>query len=141
MTRSMPRQFAAASRPSSSRKTKRLRESRSESWKRVFLESRAREPKSWSDTEERELTLAHAKIGELMMRLELAEHLTEKRASGASGRGLNGEKGSPSAGRRHPLNLIGQVRHVARSSVYATQAPPAPAGPPGKRGQKTRWRR
>ena len=33
----------------------------------------AREP------EERELTLARAKIGELMMRLELAEHLIEKR--------------------------------------------------------------
>jgi hypothetical protein len=27
----------------------------------------------------RELTLARAKIGELMMRLELAEHLIEKR--------------------------------------------------------------
>ena len=32
-----------------------------------------------SDPEERELTLARAKIGELMMRLELAEHLIEKR--------------------------------------------------------------
>ena len=30
-------------------------------------------------SEERELTLARAKIGELMMRLELAEHLIEKR--------------------------------------------------------------
>jgi len=35
--------------------------------------------KTRSDLEERELTLARAKIGELMMRLELAEHLIEKR--------------------------------------------------------------
>jgi len=35
--------------------------------------------KTRSDPEERELTLARAKIGELMRRLELAEHLIEKR--------------------------------------------------------------
>jgi hypothetical protein len=35
--------------------------------------------KTRSDPEERELTLARAKIGELMMRLELSEHLIEKR--------------------------------------------------------------
>jgi hypothetical protein len=34
--------------------------------------------KTRSDPKERELTLARAKIGELMMRLELAEHLIEK---------------------------------------------------------------
>jgi hypothetical protein len=39
----------------------------------------ARGLKSRSDPEERELTLARAKIGELMMRLELAERLIEKR--------------------------------------------------------------
>src|SRR5499427_3474328 len=39
-----------------------------ESWQRLFLEQGTRE-----------LTLARAKIGELMMRLELAEHLIEKR--------------------------------------------------------------
>src|SRR5689334_16167168 len=50
-----------------------------ESWKRVFLENGARGLKSRSDPDERELTLARAKIGELMMRLELAEHLIEKR--------------------------------------------------------------
>ena len=50
-----------------------------ESWKRVFLESGARGLKTRSDPEERELTLARAKIGELMMRLELSEHLIEKR--------------------------------------------------------------
>jgi transposase len=50
-----------------------------ESWKRAFLETGARGLKSRGEPEERELTLARAKIGELMMRLELAEHLIEKR--------------------------------------------------------------
>jgi|SRR5438477_8728000 len=50
-----------------------------ESWKRVFLEQGARGLRSRSDPEEREITLARAKIGELMMKLELAEHLIEKR--------------------------------------------------------------
>src|SRR5216684_6272789 len=49
------------------------------SWKRVFLEQGTRGLKTRSDPEERDLTLARAKIGELMMRLELAEHLIEKR--------------------------------------------------------------
>ena len=50
-----------------------------ESWKRIFLEQGTRGLKTRSDPEERELTLARAKLGELMMRLELAEHLIEKR--------------------------------------------------------------
>jgi len=50
-----------------------------ESWKRVFLETGARGLKTRTEPEERELTFARAKIGELMMRLELAEHLIEKR--------------------------------------------------------------
>ena len=50
-----------------------------EAWTRVFLEQGTRGLKTRSNPEERELTLARAKIGELMMRLELAEHLIEKR--------------------------------------------------------------
>src|SRR5215467_5796122 len=50
-----------------------------ESWKRIFFEQGPRGLKTRSDPEERELTLARAKIGELMMRVELAEHLIEKR--------------------------------------------------------------
>jgi len=50
-----------------------------ESWKRVFLETDARGLRTRVEPEERELTLARAKIGELMMRLELAEHLIAKR--------------------------------------------------------------
>jgi len=52
---------------------------RTQGWKRIFLEQGTRGLKTRSDPEERELTLARAKFGELMMRLELAEHLIEKR--------------------------------------------------------------
>jgi hypothetical protein len=50
-----------------------------EGWKRVFLETGARGLKTRAEPEARDLTLARAKIGELMMRLELAELLIEKR--------------------------------------------------------------
>ena len=50
-----------------------------EGWKRVFLETGTRGLKTRAEPEARDLTLARAKIGELMMRLELAELLIEKR--------------------------------------------------------------
>jgi|SRR5262252_6423611 len=50
-----------------------------EAWRRVFLDHGARGLKTRVDPEERELTLARAKVGELTMRLELAEHLIEKK--------------------------------------------------------------
>ena len=50
-----------------------------EGWKRIFLEHGSRGLKTRAEPEERDLTLARAKIGELMMRLELAEDLIEKR--------------------------------------------------------------
>lgn len=53
-----------------------------ESWKRVFLETGTRGLRSRGEPEERELTLARAKIGELMMKLELAEGLIEKKGFG-----------------------------------------------------------
>lgn len=49
-----------------------------ESWKRSFLAPGAPGLKSRSDPEECELTPARANIGELMMRLELAEHPLRK---------------------------------------------------------------
>ena len=57
-----------------------------ESWKRVFLEQGTRGLKTRSDPEERDLTLARAKIGELMMRLELAEHLIAHRGLAVGGK-------------------------------------------------------
>ena len=50
-----------------------------EDWRRRFLEGGQRGLRGRRDPEERDLTLAKAKIGELMMRLELAEGLIEKR--------------------------------------------------------------
>src|SRR5438445_10878782 len=69
-----------------------------ESWKRIFLEQGTRGLKTRSDPEERELTLARAKIGELMMRLELAEHLLRKSPSMVAER-------SGSRFDRHPVAL------------------------------------
>jgi hypothetical protein len=45
----------------------------------VWITAGGRGLKTRAEPEERDLTLARAKIGELMMRLELAEHLIEKR--------------------------------------------------------------
>jgi hypothetical protein len=67
-----------------------------ERWERVFLETGPRGLKTRAEPEERELTLARAKIGELMMRLELAEHLIEKGGSRTSGRGPGDEGGAES---------------------------------------------
>ncbi len=53
-----------------------------EEWQRRFLEGGQRGLRARRDPEERELTLAKAKIGELTMRLELAEGLIEKRGFG-----------------------------------------------------------
>src|SRR5215831_6783520 len=50
-----------------------------ESCKRVFLEQGTRGLRIRGEPEERELALARSKIGELMMRLELAEDLIEKK--------------------------------------------------------------
>src|SRR5262249_2801225 len=50
-----------------------------ERWQRSFLEQGKRGLRTKAEPEERELILARAKIGELMMRLELAEDLIEKR--------------------------------------------------------------
>ena len=49
-----------------------------ENWQPRFLDAGIRGLRSQREPEERELALARAKIGELMMRLELAEGLIEK---------------------------------------------------------------
>src|SRR2546426_10547266 len=50
-----------------------------EGWKRVFLEQGTRGLRIRGEPEERAQTLARAKIGGVMMTLELAEDLIEKR--------------------------------------------------------------
>jgi hypothetical protein len=93
-----------------------------ESWKRIFLEQGMRGLKTRSDSEERELTLARTKIGELLMRLELAEHLIEKEGSPTSGRSSGDERGHQSrTGRRYTLTMICAVFRVPRLPVYRKQ--------------------
>ena len=53
-----------------------------EEWQRAFLEAGSRGLKRQSDAEDRELLRTRAKLGELMMRLELAEGLIEKKGYG-----------------------------------------------------------
>jgi transposase len=60
-----------------------------EEWRRVFLESGQQGLKRRGlDPEERELRRLQAKIGDMTMRLELAEHLLEKRGFGEDVRRL-----------------------------------------------------
>ena len=54
-----------------------------EDWRRVFLESGTHGLKKRIDPEDRELRRVQAKLGEVMMRLELAEDLIEKKGYGA----------------------------------------------------------
>jgi hypothetical protein len=49
-----------------------------EEWRRVFLDGGTQGLKKRVDPEERELKRVQAKLGEVMMRLELAEGLLEK---------------------------------------------------------------
>ena len=53
-----------------------------EDWQRAFLEAGNRGLKRQSEAEDRELLRTRAKLGELMMRLELAEGLIEKKGYG-----------------------------------------------------------
>ncbi len=56
---------------------------RLEEWRRVFLDGGTQGLKKRVDPEERELKRVQAKLGEVMMRLELAEGLLEKKGYGA----------------------------------------------------------
>jgi hypothetical protein len=107
----------------------------------IFLKQGTRGLKTPSDLEERELTLARAKIEELMMRLELSEHLIVKKGT----RGRVEEAAAmrsavtPGTGRRYPLTPICAVFRVSRATVYRTMTP-ARSAPPvaAKRGPETR---
>jgi len=52
-------------------------------WRRVFLDGGTQGLKKRIDPDERELRRVQAKLGEVMMRLELAEGLLEKKGYGA----------------------------------------------------------
>ena len=108
-----------------------------EQWHRVFVEQGKRGLRTKAEPEERELTLARAKIGELMMRLSWPRISSKKGLHGRveEAQGMR-ERRSPGTGRRYPLTMICTTYRLARSSVYAT-APAASAEPRGKRGPKT----
>lgn len=53
-----------------------------ESWQRAFLEAGTRGLRRQTDPEEHELLRTRAKLGEVMMRLELAEGLLETKGDG-----------------------------------------------------------
>lgn len=60
-----------------------------EEWRRVFLEGGQQSLKRRGlDPEEREVRRLQAKIGDMTMRLELAEHLLEKKGFGEDARRL-----------------------------------------------------
>jgi transposase len=60
-----------------------------EEWRRIFLESGQQGLKRRGlDPEEREVRRLQAKIGDMTMRLELAEHLLEKKGFGEDARRL-----------------------------------------------------
>jgi transposase InsO family protein len=110
-----------------------------ESWKRVFLETGTRGLKSRADPEEHELTLARAKIGELMMRLELSEYSSKKGGSRTGGRSYGDETRRES--RDGPPVSADDGLHdsrAPRSTVYRAMRP-MPAAPvvAAKRGPKT----
>jgi transposase-like protein len=66
-----------------------------EEWRRVFIETGTSglKRRSGDDPAERELRRTQAKLGETMMKLELAEHLLEKRGYGEELRKLKRQQG------------------------------------------------
>ena len=54
-----------------------------EEWRRVFLDGRMQQLERRVDPDARELKRVQAKLGEVMLRLELAEDLLEKKGFGA----------------------------------------------------------
>ena len=63
-----------------------------EAWRRVFLTTGTHGLKKQGDPEAREVRRLQAKLGEVMMRLELAEDLLKKGGTGTSGGGMGDER-------------------------------------------------
>ena len=101
-----------------------------ESWERMFLDTGTRGLKTRAEPEERELTLARAKIGELMMRLELAEHLIEQRGSRTSGRDP-GDEGGAQSEYEPALSAHDDLSGVACGALERLCDGPAPGGRAG----------
>ena len=89
-------------------------------WRGAFREKGGRGLRTRAEPQERELTLARAEIGELMMRLERAEHLIEKRGFADEREEAEAMRRGRSTvtGRRYPLTMIGATFRETRASVY-----------------------
>jgi transposase len=88
-----------------------------EEWRRVFLESGQQGLKRHGlDPEAREVRRLQAKIGEMTMRLELAEHLLEKRGSGTTCGGCGNEP-APQSGDGEAVSPPRGVCGVAGAAV------------------------
>ena len=112
-----------------------------EAWRRVFLTTGTHGLKKQGDPEAREVRRLQAKLGEVMMRLELAEDLLKKK--GIRGRvaeawAMSAAR-SPTTGRHYPLTQVCAVYRVPRSTAYtaAARTTAASASPGAKRGPKT----
>jgi transposase len=89
-----------------------------EEWRRVFLESGQQGLKRCGlDPEERELRRLQAKIGDMTMRLELAEHLLEKRGVAEDVRRLCGNEPAAQSHRGQAVSAADGVRRVARAAL------------------------
>jgi putative transposase len=109
-----------------------------EEWRRVFLDGGTQGLKKRVDPEDRELKRVQAKLGEVMMRLELAEDLIEKkrvRGGVAEARAMSTQT-SGGTGRRYPLTMVCAVYRVPRTTVYA-QTTVTVGIAPGKRWPHT----
>jgi len=73
-----------------------------EYWQRTFIKGGMQGLKGQTEPEDWELLWLRAKLGEVMMRLELAEGLIEKKAFGWSGRCASHEAAAESS---HPASL------------------------------------
>jgi glycosyltransferase involved in cell wall biosynthesis len=111
---------------------------------RVVVESftDTRGLKTRVEPEERELTLARAKIGELMMRLELAEHLIEKKSRTSGGNPGDEGHGQSEHARALPADdALPGVAGGPLERVRRGRAPRGGAGPEQGRTEDRRERR
>ena len=93
-----------------------------EEWRLVFLESGQQGLRRLGlDPEERERRRLQAKSGDMTMRLELAEHLLERKGlrGGRAEAAEMSRRRSPIVGKRYPQRTVCEVWRVPRSTIYA----------------------
>jgi len=97
-----------------------------EEWRRVFLDGGTQGLKKRVDPEERELKRVQAKLGEVMMRLELAEGLLEKKCSWSGAHPRTDESGRLRRASAPESRSKTYWCHVARKKMDPSAASQAP---------------